>query len=243
MSTAHMATLAMPTVEEDMLQPLAPVLAPDATGRMVLAGGAIPAALLPRIAAEVVTDLWAFHHRLGLAHGCVRPESVLTDDGDVVIFLPPDEADTSAQDYVPLLSADSESDDDDEHVGADAFCYPALAARGYAAVSAAFRPPEARETYEGSSSAGDMWALGVTLYALRYGQLPFLATDHPASLQAVAFNDALEPTDEDIMVQRQWRALLRSLLTPEPAERLSARDVLRHPLIRPAVETLPFEND
>lgn len=82
--------------------------------------------------------------------------------------------------------------------------------------------------------AGDMWSVGVILYILLSGYPPFYHenTTHKHILVLRAqydFNDPVWAT-----VTESAKSLVQSLLTKDPAARLTAADVVVHPWVRPA---------
>lgn len=94
-----------------------------------------------------------------------------------------------------------------------------------------FKPPEAHDARGGqySGKAADVWSLGVTLFQVVYGELPFYAAD-PLDFGASVRDDPLvfpsppaDPRLED---------LFRKLLCKDPAQRITAAEALQHPWLR-----------
>ena len=73
------------------------------------------------------------------------------------------------------------------------------------------------------SKPADMWSFGVTLYILLIGQFPF-ETDSQATGKDLQFHE-----EELLRISEDASHLLRSLLKPNPAERLTVEQALSHP--------------
>lgn len=81
----------------------------------------------------------------------------------------------------------------------------------------------AHHTYSGR--AADMWSLGVILYTMLVGRYPFNDSEHASLFAKISRGYFVVPE----CLSSRAKCLIRSLLRREPAERLGARDVLRHP--------------
>jgi serine/threonine protein kinase len=84
------------------------------------------------------------------------------------------------------------------------------------------------EVFDGSKpgAAADMWAFGVTLYALLFGRLPFDGASYMGVKRNVlsaplTFPPAAPATEE-------WQGLLRGLLARDAAQRTTADELLTH---------------
>lgn len=84
-----------------------------------------------------------------------------------------------------------------------------------------------------SGRAADCWSLGVMLYTMLVGRYPFHYSD-PAALFSNIRRGAFTVPDS---LSSKAKCLLRSLLRREPAERLTADEVLDHPWFRLASTT------
>lgn len=76
-----------------------------------------------------------------------------------------------------------------------------------------------------SGRAADMWSLGVILYTTLVGRYPFNDTEHASLFAKISRGHYVMPD----WLSPKARCLIRSLLRRDPAERLTAEDVLRHP--------------
>jgi len=94
----------------------------------------------------------------------------------------------------------------------------------------AFQAPECLQESDSKFSLypTDVWALGVTLYQLKYGDLPFYDTDNEKLIKKI-INDPIElpvwEKDED------FKSLIRSLLVKDPLKRMTIKQICRHPWI------------
>jgi tribbles-like protein len=79
-----------------------------------------------------------------------------------------------------------------------------------------------------SGKCADVWSLGVILYTMLVGRYPFHDTE-PSSLFTKIRRGKFTVPD---FVSSQAKCLLRSIMRVEPAERLTAEEVLHHPWFR-----------
>ncbi|GLV37696.1 AMP-activated protein kinase alpha subunit [Carabus blaptoides fortunei] len=78
--------------------------------------------------------------------------------------------------------------------------------------------------YAGKPS--DMWALGVVLYTMLYGQFPFYDSNPTVLFQKIKATDFVIPISE--RVNTSTVLLIKGLLTLDPNERFTATRVLQH---------------
>ncbi|KAI9785008.1 MAG: hypothetical protein M1839_001205 [Geoglossum umbratile] len=92
--------------------------------------------------------------------------------------------------------------------------------------SPAFLPPELCVVKHGeiSGKAADIWSMGVTLYCLRFGKLPF---------EKVGVMDLYEAIRNDVLkypanVDRQFVDLMEKLLEKDPGKRIQMHELREH---------------
>ncbi|EGE82876.1 CAMKK/CAMKK-META protein kinase [Blastomyces dermatitidis ATCC 18188] len=95
--------------------------------------------------------------------------------------------------------------------------------------SPAFLPPELCVAKHGdiSGTAADIWSMGVTLYCLRYGRIPF-EKESIFELYESIRNDEVKyenETDEDFI------ALMTNILEKDPAKRIKMPELRNHPWV------------
>ena len=99
-----------------------------------------------------------------------------------------------------------------------------------------FWPPECCGlSLEHSGVAATVWSLGVVLYDMLCGAVPFSDLSHPQTEQTLSF-------PQEIELPAQCRDLLRKLLRWDPAERISLEEILLHPWMN-GVESMGKEVD
>ncbi|OLQ05923.1 Calcium-dependent protein kinase 34 [Symbiodinium microadriaticum] len=99
----------------------------------------------------------------------------------------------------------------------------------------AYEAPEVQS--ENYSEKCDMWSLGVLLYAMLSGAMPFKSA---SDARTGTFKMSGETWDA---VSPEAKELIGRLLVPDPAQRLSAEEVLADPWVRDAaeVEAMPAQ--
>ena len=91
-----------------------------------------------------------------------------------------------------------------------------------------FLSPEVLNGAEAGPPA-DMWAVGITLYAMVYGQLPFYAETYGAMQQSVLRGRiTFPPSSPDKL---KWRKIIEKLLTQDPSQRMTAAQLHKSPTV------------
>jgi len=98
-----------------------------------------------------------------------------------------------------------------------------------AAGTPAFMSPEESSVGTFRGKAADVWALGVTLYCLAVGRLPFLGRSRWETTNLILRKE-VEFAGAD--VSDGLRDLLQGMLRKDPVERLTLTDVARHSWVR-----------
>lgn len=99
-----------------------------------------------------------------------------------------------------------------------------------------------REKY---GSPVDMWAVGVLLYIMLSGKMPFYGRDDEACLRMISTGKYTLPPREWSKISEDAISLVKGLLQPTPAKRLTANAALQHKwLADPSVaSSTPINND
>jgi serine/threonine protein kinase len=183
-----------------------------------------PISRLREVAVGVVNGL-LYLHRHRVVHGDLKPDNILVDEHDVV----------KIADFGSSGSLSSAV------TGGAAFRAHAenpFHARG----TPAFLAPELFEHYPAIGAptmASDVWSLGVVLYAMLVGKLPFKgasAEDFSRSVRnaPLAFPPyEMLPEHETISDDEYsaWRSLLQCVLEKLPSDRMGLKRILKHPCI------------
>ncbi|OAA38153.1 calcium/calmodulin-dependent protein kinase kinase [Cordyceps fumosorosea ARSEF 2679] len=94
--------------------------------------------------------------------------------------------------------------------------------------SPAFLAPELCSPHrEVSSTAADVWSMGVCLYCFRYGRIPFNRPSVLDMYHAIQTDDPSIPDDEDLV----FADVLRRLLEKDPEKRITIDELREHPWI------------
>lgn len=89
--------------------------------------------------------------------------------------------------------------------------------------SPAFLPPELCVTKHGdvSGKAADIWSIGVSLYCLRFGRIPFEKTGVLELYEAIKNDDLeIEPN-----IEPDFCDLMRRLLDKDPSKRITMPEI------------------
>ncbi|KAL0209334.1 hypothetical protein RCL1_007274 [Eukaryota sp. TZLM3-RCL] len=98
----------------------------------------------------------------------------------------------------------------------------------FSAGSPAFTPPElitSNRVYSGKMS--DVWAVGITLYMMVFGKLPFDSNSIVDLFNSILSCDLVFPSDTDPLLVD----LLRKLLAKDPTQRITIDSLKKHPWV------------
>jgi Ca2+-binding EF-hand superfamily protein/tRNA A-37 threonylcarbamoyl transferase component Bud32 len=85
--------------------------------------------------------------------------------------------------------------------------------------------PETLRNGEGYGMESDLWSIGIVMYLLLEGKLPFNSEDNSQVVKQIL---ELEPTIKDFLSENA-KDLLMKLLVKNPKNRITAKDALIHP--------------
>ncbi|KAI5248170.1 Pkinase-domain-containing protein [Aureobasidium subglaciale] len=95
--------------------------------------------------------------------------------------------------------------------------------------SPAFMPPELCVAKHGhvSGRAADIWSMGVTLYCLRYGRIPFEKTGLLEMYESIRTDEFSLPEEHN----RDFIDLMRRILEKDPDHRIKMEELRAHPWV------------
>lgn len=91
----------------------------------------------------------------------------------------------------------------------------------------------------------DMWAVGVLLYIMLSGKMPFYGRDDQACLQMISRGKYSFPDREWLKISPDAKSLVKGLLQLDPNKRLTANAALQHKWLQDpnALSSAPINND
>jgi serine/threonine-protein kinase 11 len=174
-------------------------------GDLVERGVALPHAAVFSIVKQIATAI-QYLHETGYIHQDVKPYNILLDSSGRAVLA----------DFGVGHSFHSAG----MVVGSPAYQAPEALDDSYASDEDSLEEPQKE----------DVWALGVTLYQLLFGWLPFAGSTLFEIVNDIRSHPLEIPRGADPRVAQ----LLRGMLTVDPMSRYGVADLLRHPLVRDA---------
>mmetsp|Transcript_10330 Transcript_10330/g.17298 ORF Transcript_10330/g.17298 Transcript_10330/m.17298 type:complete len:410 (+) Transcript_10330:102-1331(+) len=86
-------------------------------------------------------------------------------------------------------------------------------------------------TMQGYGKEADLWSVGVIMFLLICGKLPFDGDDHNEIIRSTIQADLKVNPSVWSKLSEEAKALIQCLLNKDPRERITARDALKHPFI------------
>lgn len=164
--------------------------------------------------AQIIYDLMRvleFIHINGFAHRDLKPENILFDDKHQIKLIDFGLAANCSPDNMATNRNQPPLDQLSTCCGSVTYAAPEVISGG---------------VYSGTSV--DVWSAGVMLYALLVGQLPFNDNSIPKLYQKIQAGIKQLPA----FLSEEASDLIRRMLTVDPKQRISVRDVLGHPWLR-----------
>ncbi|KAJ4391835.1 hypothetical protein N0V93_005455 [Gnomoniopsis smithogilvyi] len=142
-------------------------------------------------------------HAQGVVHRDIKPDNLLLTDDDVLKIV--------------------------DFGVSEMFEKPEQMRTAKSAGSPAFLPPELCVAKHGdvSGTAADIWSMGVTLYCLRYGYIPFKQAGVLEIYQAIKEDTPVIPEDEN----PHLKDLLMRLMEKDPTQRITMAEIREHPWV------------
>lgn len=172
-----------------------------------------------------VVDAVLYLHSVGVCHRDIKPENVLCTDGQ-----PELPGHTKLADFG--LAAEF-STAQRERGG---FLFRLIGTPEYLAPEIVTALKEVRqgrrdETRQGYDQVVDLWSTGCMLYELLAGEPPFLDDDDDRLYELIMDGNVRFPDESFESVSEEGRDLLKSLLTKDPEQRISGKELRTHPWI------------
>jgi [calcium/calmodulin-dependent protein kinase] kinase len=135
-------------------------------------------------------------HAQGVIHRDIKPDNLLVSDDDVLKIV--------------------------DFGVSEMFGKPDNMRTAKSAGSPAFLPPELCGKHnEVSGTAADIWSMGVSLYCLRYGRIPFNRESMLEIYEAIKKDDPFIPVDED----PDFVDLMQKILEKDPEKRIKMTEL------------------
>jgi len=182
-----------------------------------------------RIGSDIALGLAAAHAR-GMIHRDIKPANVWLEDRSQAAGDSPMPSRTS--DSRPLNAPRAKILD--FGLARLASQEPGLTQHGAAVGTPAYMAPEQCRGLA-ADTRSDLWSLGVVLYRMGTGRLPFSGPDTMAILLAIASDQPAAPHEVNPRVPPRLSSLIMQLLTKDPAQRPASAAEMAAALARPEI--------
>ena len=164
----------------------------------------IGAERLREVLGELVSGL-SYLHKRGVAHRDIKPDNILVDAAGTPYFV----------DFGVSAIIDRNNPNVSTVEG-----------------TATFMPPELfdDQALKVDAFAADVWSLGVTVYMLLYGKVPFGGNNY-REISINVRSKTLEFPAANGVDSSRWEDLLRGMLCRDPAKRMKLKTVKKHPAV------------
>ncbi|KAH9827362.1 calcium/calmodulin-dependent protein kinase kinase cmkC-like [Teratosphaeria destructans] len=151
---------------------------------------------------DMILGLEYLHHQ-GIIHRDIKPDNCLITEDDVLKIV--------------------------DFGVSEMFEKASEMATAKSAGSPAFMPPELCVARHGqvSGRAADIWSMGVTLFCLRYGHIPFEQTGMLDLYESIRNDDLVLDNEQD----RNFEDLMRRTLEKDPDKRITMVELREHPWV------------
>ena len=86
-------------------------------------------------------------------------------------------------------------------------------------------------TMQGYGKEADLWSVGVIMFLVLCGKLPFDGDDHSEIIRSTMQAELKPNPNVWSKLSEDARTLITALLNKNPKDRITARNALRHPFI------------
>ena len=161
-----------------------------------------------------ITDAIGYCHEKGVVHRDLKPENILLSDDT-------DDADIKLADFGLSKLYNAETEMMFTQCGTPEFVAPeVMAGSGY-------------------TSACDIWSLGVLMYIMLCGYLPFNGSNITELFELIARSELKFPPEEWDMISVEAKQVNEAMLHRDPARRPSAEQLLGMPWLARTVPSVP----
>jgi serine/threonine protein kinase len=155
-----------------------------------------------------IVDALLYLHTRGIAHRDIKPENILFDE-----YWNPKIADLGAC----------------QHTRADSLMQTFCGTIYYL-------PPEIINGRQYDGRASDVWCLGIVLYVMFVGEIPWSAHSDPMILRQICKGEFVIPST----IPECVLPLLGQMLSPDPADRPTMAEIASHPWVMSGAKELPL---